>query len=190
MIRVARDRGLQPRLGWLRCDIERLPLRDDAVDATLTIRFFHLIAPERRPRILRELGRVARRAVIVQYHHPYTVRQIGRLLRGNAGRPYEVPRHLLRAELETAGLELARTVEKWYLPLLSPTHFLVLRPKKESPKMSLSTELKEILACPKCKGALEFHEEKNEIWCKSCKLIYDIKDDIPVMLEEEARPLA
>jgi uncharacterized protein YbaR (Trm112 family) len=55
--------------------------------------------------------------------------------------------------------------------------------------MVLSAELKEILACPKCKGELEFHEDRNEIHCKTCRLIYDIKDDIPVMLIEEARPL-
>ena len=56
--------------------------------------------------------------------------------------------------------------------------------------MPLSKELKEILACPKCKGDLEFHEEKHEIHCKACKLVYAIKDDIPVMLIDEARPLA
>ena len=56
--------------------------------------------------------------------------------------------------------------------------------------MPLDAELKEILVCPKCKGDLEFHEEKQEIHCKACKLVYAIKDDIPVMLVEEAKPLA
>lgn len=55
--------------------------------------------------------------------------------------------------------------------------------------MALSAELKEMLVCPKCKGSLEFHEDKNEIHCSHCKLIYEIRDDIPVMLIEEARPL-
>ncbi len=55
--------------------------------------------------------------------------------------------------------------------------------------MALAPELKEILACPKCKGDLEFHEEKNEIHCKACKLVYRIEDGIPVMLVDEARPL-
>lgn len=55
--------------------------------------------------------------------------------------------------------------------------------------MSLSPTLKEILACPKCKGKLEFHEDRHEIHCQKCRLIYDIKDDIPVMLIDEARPL-
>jgi uncharacterized protein YbaR (Trm112 family) len=55
--------------------------------------------------------------------------------------------------------------------------------------MALSATLKEVLACPKCKGDLEFHEERGEIICRKCRLIFDIKDDIPVMLIEEARPL-
>lgn len=56
--------------------------------------------------------------------------------------------------------------------------------------MPLSQELKEILACPKCKGGLGFHEESKEIHCKACRLVYRIEDEIPVMLIDEARPLA
>ena len=56
--------------------------------------------------------------------------------------------------------------------------------------MALSAELKEILACPQCKGTLEFHEEKAEIHCRACRLVYRIEDDIPVMLIEQAKPLA
>jgi uncharacterized protein YbaR (Trm112 family) len=60
----------------------------------------------------------------------------------------------------------------------------------ETQRMPLAPELKEILACPMCKGELEFHEEKNEIHCTACKLCYRIDDGIPVMLAEEAKPLA
>lgn len=56
--------------------------------------------------------------------------------------------------------------------------------------MALSTELKEVLACPKCHGELEFHEERAEIHCKACRLAFRIEDDIPVMLVDQARPLA
>ncbi len=56
--------------------------------------------------------------------------------------------------------------------------------------MALAPELKEILACPKCKGELDFHEEKSEIRCLRCRLVYAIQDGIPVMLIEEAKPLA
>jgi uncharacterized protein len=55
--------------------------------------------------------------------------------------------------------------------------------------MALAPELKEILACPQCKGDLVFHEERHEIHCLRCRLVYRIEDDIPVMLVEEARPL-
>ncbi|MBS1109412.1 MAG: hypothetical protein H6Q88_1404 [Anaeromyxobacteraceae bacterium] len=55
--------------------------------------------------------------------------------------------------------------------------------------MALAPELKEILACPRCKGDLEFHEEQGEIHCARCRLVYEIRDGIPVMLVEEAKPL-
>lgn len=54
---------------------------------------------------------------------------------------------------------------------------------------TLAPELKEILACPKCKGDLEFHEEESEILCLACRLAYRIDDGIPVMLLEEAKPI-
>ena len=56
--------------------------------------------------------------------------------------------------------------------------------------MPIAAELKEILACPKCKGELEFREQESRILCKACKLAYRIEDDIPVMLIDEAQPLA
>ena len=55
--------------------------------------------------------------------------------------------------------------------------------------MALAPELKEILACPKCKGELVFREERDEIHCQRCKLVFAIRDGIPVMLVDEARPL-
>ena len=55
--------------------------------------------------------------------------------------------------------------------------------------MAIAKELKEILACPRCKGELEFRDEKDEIVCHHCKLVYRVEDDIPVMLVDEARPL-
>ncbi len=55
--------------------------------------------------------------------------------------------------------------------------------------MAVAPELKEILACPRCKGALEYHDEANEIRCLACRLVFRVEEDIPVMLLEEARPL-
>ncbi len=50
----------------------------------------------------------------------------------------------------------------------------------------LDKDLLEILACPQCKGDLEYKSEKAELICHKCRLIYHIKDDIPVMLIDEA----
>jgi uncharacterized protein len=55
--------------------------------------------------------------------------------------------------------------------------------------MAIARELKEVLACPKCKGELEFREEEDRIVCHACKLVYRVDDDIPVMLIDEAQPL-
>ena len=54
---------------------------------------------------------------------------------------------------------------------------------------ALAPELKDILACPKCKGPLAFHEDRGEIHCAACRLAYPIRDGIPVMLLDEALPL-
>ncbi len=53
----------------------------------------------------------------------------------------------------------------------------------------MDKKLLDILACPICKGLLQYDKTKNELICKIDKLAYPIRDDIPVMLEEEARKL-
>ena len=50
----------------------------------------------------------------------------------------------------------------------------------------LDKELLDILACPKCKGDLEYDKENQKLICHHCRLKYDIKDDIPIMLIDEA----
>jgi hypothetical protein len=55
-------------------------------------------------------------------------------------------------------------------------------------KMPISKELLEILACPKCKGDIFLNRKEDGLICKSCHLLYPIKDDIPVMLIDEALP--
>lgn len=56
--------------------------------------------------------------------------------------------------------------------------------------MAIPRELKEILVCPKCKGELEFHEDRGEIHCRRCKLAFAIRDGIPNFMLGDARPLA
>ena len=54
--------------------------------------------------------------------------------------------------------------------------------------MVIDRELLEILACPKCKGDIVVAEKEDGLICKNCKLVYPIRDDIPVMLIDEALP--
>jgi hypothetical protein len=54
----------------------------------------------------------------------------------------------------------------------------------------LKRELLEILVCPKCKGELQYDKNKEELICDRCKLAYPVRDDIPVMLIEEARKIS
>lgn len=50
----------------------------------------------------------------------------------------------------------------------------------------LSDKLLEILVCPNCKKELEYDREHSKLICRECRLKFDIKDDIPVMLVDEA----
>ena len=55
--------------------------------------------------------------------------------------------------------------------------------------MTLSPQLLAILVCPKCRGALEYREADSALVCPSCKLRYPVRDDIPIMLLDEATPI-
>lgn len=55
--------------------------------------------------------------------------------------------------------------------------------------MGISKELLEILVCPQCRGDLRLTAEEDGLICEKCRLLYEIRDDIPVMLVEEAKPL-
>lgn len=54
----------------------------------------------------------------------------------------------------------------------------------------LDPQLLEILVCPKCKGSLEHREEPPALVCRNCRLVYEVRDDIPILLIDEAKPLA
>lgn len=53
----------------------------------------------------------------------------------------------------------------------------------------LDKELLEILVCPNCKGELEYRPDSNELVCHACRLRYEIREGIPIMLLDEAKPL-
>lgn len=56
--------------------------------------------------------------------------------------------------------------------------------------MSIAPDLRDILVCPKCKGALEYTSEAagETLRCHACRLVYAVEDDIPIMLIDEAKP--
>jgi uncharacterized protein YbaR (Trm112 family) len=54
----------------------------------------------------------------------------------------------------------------------------------------MDSKLLDILACPVCKGPLRWQRGAHELVCRADRLAYPVRDDIPVMLEEEARRLA
>jgi len=55
--------------------------------------------------------------------------------------------------------------------------------------VGVSEELLRILACPKCKGDVRTTPSGEGLACGACRLVYPIRDDIPVMLVDEALPL-
>lgn len=62
--------------------------------------------------------------------------------------------------------------------------------------MTLSKQLLDRLACPKCRGGLDVVEENaagsppGGLACRACSLLYEVREGIPVMIIEQARPLA
>ncbi len=54
----------------------------------------------------------------------------------------------------------------------------------------MDNNLLDILACPLCKSSLIYKKEEQELICKADRLAFPIRDDIPVMLEDEARELS
>jgi uncharacterized protein len=58
---------------------------------------------------------------------------------------------------------------------------------KKGHAMAVSQELLEILACPACKAQVELKPDGSALKCVECKRVYPIRDDIPVMLIDEAK---
>jgi hypothetical protein len=56
--------------------------------------------------------------------------------------------------------------------------------------MALDEKLLEILACPQCHGKVRFDERSNGLICDHCRLLYEIRNDIPIMLVEEAKKIS
>ena len=55
--------------------------------------------------------------------------------------------------------------------------------------MTIDEKLLEIIACPKCKGDLYLTEDNKGLVCNQCRLIYEIRDGIPILLIDEAKSI-
>jgi uncharacterized protein len=56
-------------------------------------------------------------------------------------------------------------------------------------ELAISKELLDILVCPQCKGDIRLNEAGDGLICDKCKLLYEIKDGIPIMLIDEAKKM-
>jgi len=54
----------------------------------------------------------------------------------------------------------------------------------------MDKKLLDILACPSCKSSLKYLKEEQELVCVPCKLAYAVRDDIPIMLIDQAREIS
>lgn len=118
--------------GFAQGDAERLPFRDRSFDCVISIRFLFHIDPRTRVRILREMGRVSRRWVIIDYRHRYSYRYCMWRLRRALGLTSEklrrVTRRQMEHELRNAGLTLRHIIpvtrvfsDKWVVVAEAPS---------------------------------------------------------------------
>ncbi len=118
--------------GYVQADGEALPFADRSLDCVVSIRYMFHVDPITRRRILREMGRVARRWLIIDYRHTYSLRWLSWKIRHAVGLLSEVPERVSRADLRSefrdAGLTIRRVIpvrrwlsDKWIV-LAEATH--------------------------------------------------------------------
>ncbi len=56
--------------------------------------------------------------------------------------------------------------------------------------MAVNKKLLDILACPKCKGSVYLNKAEDGLICDKCRLLYEIREDIPIMLIDKAKPVS
>lgn len=135
MLMSAREKV--PGSSLIVADCAELPLSTNSVDVSVCIRFLHLVRDrELRLCFLRELARVARHGVIVDYRHGRTVRVMGRHLRHKLGLRDKAPSNpspaAIGLELRDAGLEELARVDVHRAPLLSDKLLVVARARAHS----------------------------------------------------------
>lgn len=107
-------------VGYVQSDAEALPYRDRSLDCIVSIRFMFHVDPITRRRILREMGRVSKRWLVIDYRHKYSLRWVSWQIRHALGllpqKPERVSRHDMRSEFHDAGLTIRRVipVRRWF----------------------------------------------------------------------------
>jgi SAM-dependent methyltransferase len=118
--------------GYVQSDAEALPFQNASVDCIVSIRFMFHVDPVTRRRILREMGRVSKRWLIIDYRHRYSARwgawQVRHALGLLREKPERVSRRGLQSEFHDAGLNIRRVIpvrrwlsDKWIV-LAEATH--------------------------------------------------------------------
>lgn len=119
-------------VGYAQSDAEALPYRDRSIGCIVSIRFMFHVDPITRRRILREMGRVSNRWLVIDYRHKYSARWVSWQIRHALGllpqKPERVSRRDLRSEFQDAGLTIRRVIpvrrwlsDKWIV-LAEATH--------------------------------------------------------------------
>jgi len=137
-LQMMREAALSPStqhpgiVGYVQDDAELLPFRDRCLDCVLSIRFMFHVDPITRRRILREMGRVSDRWLVIDYRHKYSLRWFSWRIRHAVGLLPEVPERVsregLRSEFRDAGLTIRAVIpvrpwvsDKWIV-LAEATH--------------------------------------------------------------------
>lgn len=134
MMKVARKKSASVRLqnGFIRCDAEHLPFKSGQFDSVFSIRFLFHLPNEVRQKALKEMARVSRQWVIVDYRHKYTFKYLLKQLRrrlGLSSKPYHrLSREDIAGDLQKARLELVRIFPTF--PLFSDKWVILARKTK------------------------------------------------------------
>ncbi len=95
---------------------------------------------------------------------------------------------VLMTEKDAVKCRAFATANHWYLPV--EARFNAADEAQLLGRVFMDAKLLDILVCPLCKGPLQYERASRELICRAERLAFPIRDDIPVMLEEEARQLA
>lgn len=156
------------------------------------VAFAGIASPESFFASLRQAGLNLVEEIPLPDHVDYDRALIDRLNRLSAGADFLVTTEKDGVKLGAENLQLPCFQIPLRLEFLSGETSLIASLEKiiaQGRTMNLTDELLTILACPKCKGKVSLQEDRQGLICPACKLVYPVRDDIPVMLIDEATPI-